>query len=206
MARTKQTSRQYIKAPGAPGIKKKVAVKTVAAKTLKAQTEVAHRTPTRATAAAGIKPERVETGHVGPATKSPARRAPPAPKGRRPALPVARKKPAPLPPPKPKRRIRRGTVALREIRKYQKTTELLIRRAPFQRLVREIANKGAPGGQAEFRWRADALEALQEAAEAHMIAMLEDSNLCAIHDKRVTIMPKDMQLAKRLRREDEASS
>ncbi|KAG2433552.1 hypothetical protein HYH02_012669 [Chlamydomonas schloesseri] len=204
MARTKQTSRQYLKAPGGPGVKK-MKMPPKAAKTLKAQTEVAARTPTRSTVAAGVKPERVETGRVGP-TKSPARRAPPPPRGRGATLPVARKKPAPVPPPKPKRRVRRGTVALREIRKYQKSTELLIRRAPFQRLVREIANKGAPGGQAEFRWRADALEALQEAAEAHLIAMLEDSNLCAIHAKRVTIMPKDMQLAKRLRREDEPSS
>ncbi|PNW85662.1 hypothetical protein CHLRE_03g197050v5 [Chlamydomonas reinhardtii] len=202
MARTKQTSRQYMKSPPGVGIKKK------AAKVLKAQTAVGQRTPTRATAA-GIKPERVETGRLGPKSpprKSPARRGPPPLRGRGVTLGVARKKPAAVPPPKPKRRVRRGTVALREIRKYQKTTELLIRRAPFQRLVREIANKGAPGGQAEFRWRADALEALQEAAEAHLIAMLEDSNLCAIHAKRVTIMPKDMQLAKRLRREDEASS
>ncbi|GLI69275.1 hypothetical protein VaNZ11_013851 [Volvox africanus] len=108
-------------------------------------------------------------------------------------------------PAKPKRRFRKGTVALREIRKYQKTTELLIKRLPFQRLVREIANKGAPGGQTEFRWQHDALEALQEAAEAFLINMLEDSNLCALHSKRVTIMPKDIQLARRLRREDGAS-
>ncbi|KAG2445020.1 hypothetical protein HYH02_008888 [Chlamydomonas schloesseri] len=161
------------------------------------------------------------TSRPGMAAKAPLTKKPAAggrafpPPGKRPPLPVARKKPAPLTPArknphptqvaKPKRRVRRGTVALREIRKYQKSAELLIRRAPFQRLVREIANKGAPGGQTDFRWRADALEALQEAAEAHLIRVLEDSNVCAIHDKRVTIMPKDMHLVRALRRDDEAA-
>lgn len=91
--------------------------------------------------------------------------------------------------------VKRGTVALREIRKYQKSTELLIRRAPFQRLVREICQPLKP----DFMFRKEALEALQEAAEAHLITLMEDSNLCAIHAKRVTIMPKDMQLARRMR-------
>ncbi|GFR40755.1 hypothetical protein Agub_g1367 [Astrephomene gubernaculifera] len=104
---------------------------------------------------------------------------------------------------RPKRRFRKGTVALREIKKYQKTVDLLIRRAPFQRLVREIAQKGGVNGELkDVRFRADALEALQEAAEAHMVGMMEDANLCAIHAKRVTIMPKDMQLAQRIRREE----
>lgn len=92
-------------------------------------------------------------------------------------------------------RARPGANALKEIRKYQKSTELLIRRAPFQRLVREITRDF----QADFRWQVQAVEALQEAAEAYLVGMLEDSNLCAIHAKRVTIMPKDMQLAKRIR-------
>eukprot|EP00878_Enallax_costatus_P001822 GHUV01001980.1.p1 GENE.GHUV01001980.1~~GHUV01001980.1.p1 ORF type:complete len:152 (+),score=34.47 GHUV01001980.1:239-694(+) len=90
---------------------------------------------------------------------------------------------------------KRGTVALREIKKYQKSTELLIRKAPFQRLVREICEVF----KQDFRFKPSALEALQEAAEAYLIGMMEDSNLCAIHAKRVTIMPKDMQLARRLR-------
>merc|ERR1712224_402390 len=88
-------------------------------------------------------------------------------------------------------RYRPGTVALREIRKLQKSTELLIRKQPFQRLVREIAE----GVGEEKRFQSQALMALQEASESFMVSMFEDSNLCAIHAKRVTIMPKDMILA-----------
>jgi len=99
-------------------------------------------------------------------------------------------------------RYRPGTVALREIRRYQKSTELLIRKLPFQRLVREIAGDfhvpGAPDG---VRFQASALGALQEAAEAYLVGLFEDTNLCAIHAKRVTIMAKDMQLARRIRGE-----
>ena len=89
------------------------------------------------------------------------------------------------------RRYRPGTVALREIRRYQKSSELLIRRMPFQRLVREIAQTHNP----YLRFQSGAILALQESAEAYLVGLLEDSNLCAIHAKRVTIMPKDMQLA-----------
>lgn len=96
-------------------------------------------------------------------------------------------------------RRRPGVNALREIRKYQKSTELLIRRAPFQRLVREITRVHADAGQPDYRWQVQAVEALQEAAEAYLVGVLEDSNLCAMHAKRVTIMPKDMQLARRIR-------
>jgi histone H3 len=95
-------------------------------------------------------------------------------------------------------------VALREIRKYQKSTELLIRKLPFQRLVREVAQAHAvwlDGRVQPLRFHAQALEALQQAAEAYLVGLFEDSNLCAIHAKRVTIMPKDMQLARRLRGE-----
>ena len=94
-------------------------------------------------------------------------------------------------------RYRPGTVALREIRRYQKSTELLIRKLPFQRLVREIAQdyKG------DLRFQSSAVLALQEAAEAYLVSLFEDTNLCAIHAKRVTIMPKDMQLARRIRGE-----
>ncbi|CAM0958283.1 unnamed protein product [Alopecurus aequalis] len=88
-------------------------------------------------------------------------------------------------------RYRPGTVALREIRKYQKSTELLIRKLPFQRLVREIAQDF----KTDLRFQSHAVLALQEAAEAYLVG------LCAIHAKRVTIMPKDIQLARRIRGE-----
>jgi histone H3 len=94
-------------------------------------------------------------------------------------------------------RFRPGTVALREIRRYQKSTELLIRKLPFQRLVREIAQDC----KTDIRFQAAALAALQEAAEAYLVGLFEDVNLCAIHAKRVTIMPKDIALARRIRRE-----
>ena len=100
---------------------------------------------------------------------------------------------------KPKvRQYRPGTVALREIRRYQKSTELLIRKLPFQRLVREIAQDL---GKMNMRFQSGAIMALQEASEAYLVSLLEDSNLCAIHAKRVTIMPKDIQLARRIRGE-----
>ncbi|KAI1707127.1 protein kinase domain-containing protein [Ditylenchus destructor] len=92
-------------------------------------------------------------------------------------------------------RYRPGTVALREIRRYQKTTELLIRKLPFQRLVREIAQDF----KTDLRFQSAAIGALQEASEAYLVGLFEDTNLCAIHAKRVTIMPKDIQLARRIR-------
>lgn len=95
-------------------------------------------------------------------------------------------------------RYRPGTVALREIRQYQKSTELLIRRAPFQRLVREIAQDSL---KTDLRFQSLAVMALQEAAEAYLVGLFEDTNLCAIHAKRVTIMPKDIMLARRIRGE-----
>ncbi|GAX77127.1 hypothetical protein CEUSTIGMA_g4573.t1 [Chlamydomonas eustigma] len=104
--------------------------------------------------------------------------------------------PALASPQRKKPRYRPGTVALREIRKYQKSTELLVRKLPFSRLVREISNMVAPE---PFRWTAEALLALQEATEDFMVHLFEDCNLCAIHAKRVTIMPKDLQLARRIR-------
>lgn len=94
-------------------------------------------------------------------------------------------------------RFRPGTVALREIRRYQKSTELLIRRAPFQRLVREIALTF----KSDVRFKSAAIEAMQAASEAYLVEIFEDCNLCAIHSRRVTIMPKDMQLVRRLRGE-----
>ena len=95
------------------------------------------------------------------------------------------------------RRYRPGTVALREIRRFQKSTELLIRRMPFQRLVREIAQTYS----LYLRFQSGAVLALQEAVEAYLVGLLEDSNLCAIQAKRVTIMPRDMQLAQQIRGE-----
>merc|ERR1719401_782690 len=92
-------------------------------------------------------------------------------------------------------RFRPGTVALREIRKYQKSTELLIRKLPFQRLVREIASEQAQERRiSNLKFQSQAVLALQEAAEAYLVGLFEDTNLCAIHAKRVTIMPKDLQL------------
>ncbi|KAI0225844.1 histone H3-like centromeric protein CSE4 [Lamellibrachia satsuma] len=95
-------------------------------------------------------------------------------------------------------RYRPGTRALMEIRKYQKSTNLLLRKLPFARVVKEVAD-GLVGHHVGFRWQSMAIMALQEAAEAYLIHLFEDSNLCAIHAKRVTIMPKDMQLARRIR-------
>ncbi|XP_057452492.1 histone H3.2-like [Lotus japonicus] len=94
-------------------------------------------------------------------------------------------------------RYRPGAVALREIRKYQRNTEPLIRKIPFQRLVKEITQ----AINNELRVQSGAVSALQEAAEAFLAGLFEDTNLCAIHAKRVTITPKDMQLARRIRGE-----
>lgn len=95
------------------------------------------------------------------------------------------------------RRWHPGTVALREVRKYQNSTDLLIARAPFRRLVREIIMNLKDS----IRMRSSALDALQEATEAYVTSVLGDANLCTIHAKRVTLFPKDLQLALRLRGE-----
>lgn len=92
-------------------------------------------------------------------------------------------------------RYRPGTVALRQIRKYQKSTDLLIAKMPFQRLVREIATKIKP----DLRWQANAILAIQTSSEDYLTKVFEDSNLCAIHAKRTTIQAKDIRLARRLR-------
>ena len=93
------------------------------------------------------------------------------------------------------RRFRPGTVALRQIRRYQKTTELLIRKLPFQRLVREIVYEMRG---TSWRFRPQALLALQEAAEDFLINMFDQCNHIAIHGKRRTVMVKDIQLWVRL--------
>ena len=96
-------------------------------------------------------------------------------------------------------RYRPGTVALRQIRRYQKTTELLLRKAPFQKLVREITEDIMKNK--DTRYSSIAMLALQEASEAYVVGLFEDTNLCAIHAKRVTIMPNDIALARRIRGE-----
>ncbi|XP_007574118.1 histone H3-like centromeric protein A [Poecilia latipinna] len=95
-----------------------------------------------------------------------------------------------------KRRFRPGTRALMEIRKYQKSTDFLIRKTSFARLVREVCQSFSINS---LRWQVYALLALQEAAEAFLVLLLSDANLCAIHAKRVTVFPRDIQLARRLR-------
>ena len=105
---------------------------------------------------------------------------------------------AAMPPTPLRKRYRPGTVALREIRKQQKSTDLLIPRLSFARVVKEIAQKISSTG---LRFQSGALMALQEAAEAYVVALMEDTVLCCVHARRVTIMPKDMQLARRIRGE-----
>ena len=113
------------------------------------------------------------------------------------ATKAARKSAPPSAGVKKPHRYRPGTVALREIRRYQKSTDLLIRKAPFQRLVREVAQDF----KSDCRFQSSAIGALQESSEAYNIGLFEDTNLCTIHAKRVTIMPKDIQLARRIRGE-----
>ena len=97
-----------------------------------------------------------------------------------------------------KRRYRPGTLALKEIRRYQRSTDFLIRKLPFARLIREIASQFV-GEEYTLKWQSVAILALQEASEAFLVNLFEDTNLCALHAKRVTIMQKDIQLARRIR-------
>jgi histone H3 len=94
-------------------------------------------------------------------------------------------------------RWRPGTVALREVRRLQKSTDLLVAKAPFSRLVREIAETHKSG----LRFQASAVAAIQEATEAFVVSLLSDANLTALHANRVTAMPRDLQLVRRLRGE-----
>jgi len=106
----------------------------------------------------------------------------------------------PRPAPRKPHRYKPGTTALREIRRYQRSTDLLLLKLPFSRLVREIALTVLPAEVGlDLRWQSQAIQALQEAAEAFLVHLFEDTNLCAIHAKRVTIMQKDIQLARRIR-------
>lgn len=94
-------------------------------------------------------------------------------------------------------KLKPGIKALREVRQYQGTTELLIRKIGFQRLVREMSKKLGP-----FRFEVQALLALQEAAEGYLTGLFEDAGLCALHGRRVTIMTRDLTLSKRIRTGD----
>ena len=130
--------------------------------------------------------------HVGPASK----RASLGSQAAQKAAPPIRKKP----------RFRPGTVALREIKKYQghpkHGTELLIRKLPLQRIVKELAEEHASGHFHEgVKFQASAVEAIHHAVENYAAELFADTNLEAIHAKRVTTMPKDMQLARRIRGE-----
>ena len=109
---------------------------------------------------------------------------------KRPPMVVVTKKP---------RRHRPGVNALREIRKYQKSTETLIRKLPFQKIVRDICTRVSP--TTDYRFQTTALLALQESTEMHIVKLFDDTNLCAMHGKRVTVMAKDMKLAQRIRGE-----
>ena len=94
-----------------------------------------------------------------------------------------------------KTRFKPGTVALREVKKYQRSTSLVLPKAPFQRLVREIAQSY----DHELRFQRHALQAVQEASEAYIVSLFEDANLCCLHAKRQTLYNKDIRLARRIR-------
>jgi histone H3 len=96
-------------------------------------------------------------------------------------------------------RYHSGAVALRKIRRYQKSTNLLIRKLPFQCLLREITQDITSPGY--MKYTSAAILANQEASEAYLTGLFEDSNLCAIHSKCVTIMRKDIRLSRRIRGE-----
>uniref|UniRef100_T1J8B6 Core Histone H2A/H2B/H3 domain-containing protein n=1 Tax=Strigamia maritima TaxID=126957 RepID=T1J8B6_STRMM len=151
-------------------------------------------------------PMPVESGHKrtnqdhdsrsrGNAAPGEAERAPPGQRGR--------PRPADTdddPPPRARKRYRPGVKAAKEIQKFQNSTDLLIRKLPFSRLVREVCSDLSVF---TFRWEARALEALQEASEAYLVDILEHANLCVNHAKRVTLYPRDIRLVKRVRGMDD---
>ncbi|KAM5253908.1 histone H3-like centromeric protein A [Hipposideros larvatus] len=111
--------------------------------------------------------------------------------------PSPRRRGAPAGPSFRRRSRHRRSLVLKEIRNLQKSTHLLLRKAPFSRLAREICVKFTRG--VDFSWQAQALMALQEAAEAFLIHLFEDAYLLSLHAGRVTLFPKDVQLARRIR-------
>ena len=92
-------------------------------------------------------------------------------------------------------RWRPGVARLREIRRFQKSNELLFRGKPFERFARELANNH----KSDVRFSKDAVRALQDATESFLTGLLHEANLCAIHAKRSTVQPRDLHLARRLR-------
>jgi histone H3 len=101
---------------------------------------------------------------------------------------------------KKKFRYRPGALALKEIKRLQKSVELLIPKISIQRLIREISQDVMPvHKQGEIKWQSAALGAIHEASEAYLVGLFEDTNLCAVHARRVTIMPRDIHLARRIR-------
>lgn len=98
-----------------------------------------------------------------------------------------------------KRRRKPGTVALRQIKFYQKTTDLLLRALPFARVVKEVGDTLSIAEFTKYKWKQAAIEALQHAAEAYMVALFEDVNKAAIHAKRVTVRPEDLHIVRNLR-------
>jgi histone H3 len=99
---------------------------------------------------------------------------------------------------KKSRKYRPGTVALREIRKLQASTNTLIPKAPFRRLLKEMVYDQS-NGKVAHNFASAAVTCIQEATESYLVSLLSDANLCALHAKRVTLMPKDLHLARRLR-------
>ncbi|KAM7397513.1 hypothetical protein PAMA_005693 [Pampus argenteus] len=176
------------KAAPAKKVAKKTPKKTPVKKAKPAKKTPVKKAPAKKTAAAKKSKKTKQTARKSTGGKAPRKQL--ATKAARKSAPATGgvKKP---------HRYRPGTVALREIRRYQKSTELLIRKLPFQRLVREIAQDF----KTDLRFQSSAVMALQEASEAYLVGLFEDTNLCAIHAKRVTIMPKDIQLARRIRGE-----
>lgn len=98
---------------------------------------------------------------------------------------------------KPRKRYKPGQGVLREIRKYQRSTDLLLRKLPFSRLVREITEKMSP---VPIRFQGLAMECLQTSVETYLVQLFEDAYMCTLHAKRVTLFPKDIQLSLRIRR------
>jgi len=145
-------------------------------------------------------PENLKTGKKAPIAKKAPRIDPTAKKAPRNSVGANNtSKSKPKSPATNKRRYRPGTLALKEIRRYQKSCDLLIPKLPFSRLIREVTQTVLGSSMPDIRFQSSAILALQEAAEAYLVTLFEDTMLLAIHAKRVTIMPKDMQLARRIR-------
>jgi histone H3/H4 len=100
---------------------------------------------------------------------------------------------------KRKHRFRSGTVALRDIRKAQASGDLLLARAPFRRVVREVAAE-LRGMNDDLRFQEDAMDALQEALEQYTIDLFQVTNKLAIHSGRPSILLRDFQLAVDIRK------